>query len=76
MPNEALVALLGAILGIVATLIGGLGPWHWLRRKLHIPPAKPRPVLVRKARYAGIANFALLIEGILISFAAAASLYG
>ncbi len=49
---------------------------RWIAEEYAASTEINRPVLVRKARYAGMANIALLIEGILISFAAAAALYG
>jgi hypothetical protein len=49
---------------------------RWIAEEYAASAEINRPLLVRKARYAGIANIALLIEGILISFAAAAALYG
>ena len=49
---------------------------RWIAEEYAASAEINRPLLVRKARYAGVANVALLIEGILISFAAAASLYG
>lgn len=49
---------------------------RWIAEEYAASAEINRPLLVRKARYAGIANIALLIEGILISFAAAATLYG
>lgn len=49
---------------------------RWIAEEYASSTELNRPLLVRKARYVGIANIALLIEGILISFAAAASLYG
>jgi hypothetical protein len=49
---------------------------RWIAEEYAASTEINRPLLVRKARYAGIANIALLIEGILISFAAAAALYG
>lgn len=49
---------------------------RWIAEEYAASAEINRPLLVRKARYAGLANIALLIEGILISFAAAAALYG
>lgn len=49
---------------------------RWIAEEYAASAEINRPLLVRKARYAGIANIALLIEGVLISFAAAASFYG
>jgi hypothetical protein len=49
---------------------------RWVAEEYAASAEINRPLLVRKARYAGLANVALLIEGILIAFAAAASLYG
>ena len=49
---------------------------RWIAEEYAASAEINRPLLVRKARYTGMANIALLIEGILISFAAAAALYG
>jgi hypothetical protein len=49
---------------------------RWIAEEYAASAEINRPLLLRKARYAGIASIALLIEGILISFAAAASLFG
>lgn len=48
---------------------------RWIAEEYAASTEINRPLLVRKARYAGIANVALLIEGIVISFSAAAALY-
>jgi hypothetical protein len=74
MTQETLTLLLGLIGGILGVLIGALK--RWIAEEYAASTEINRPLLVRKARYAGIANIALLIEGIVISFAAAASLYG
>ena len=49
---------------------------RWIAEEYAASTEINRPLLVRKARYTGIANIALLIEGKLISFAAAATLSG
>lgn len=49
---------------------------RWVAEEYAASAEINRPLLERKARYAGLANVALLIEGILIAFAAAAALYG
>jgi hypothetical protein len=48
---------------------------RWIAEEYAASTEINQPVLARKARYAGITNIALLIEGILISCAAAAALY-
>ena len=39
MTDEMFSLFVGIILAIVGVLVAALSPWHWLRRKLHIPPA-------------------------------------
>jgi hypothetical protein len=56
--------------------IDGAALRRWVAEEYAASAEINRPVLVRKARWVGIANLALSAAGILISAAAGASLFG
>jgi len=50
--------------------VDGRVPRRWVAEEYAASTALNRPVLQRKARYVGVANTALFIEGLLVSLAA------